>query len=175
MTTAVLRCAAQVGWKEAIGAAEAGWLRAVPCGLLQYLLAGQKQMSHHSEEVEPCHIAWAEVLQYLPIFDQLMFNPGAWVEAEGTLPFFRYSRESAGFVEALYSAGVVFNFDWPEWQAEAERLVSNPEALAAADLSTLRKLLTTHVRKDRFCEGHLASVLESGHIASVLRRIATLV
>jgi len=132
-------------------------------------------MSNNSKEVEPSHIAWAEVLQYLPIFDQPMFTPGIWVEAEGTLPFFRYSRESVGFVETLYSSGVVFDFDWPEWQAEAERLVSDQEALAAADLSTLRKLLTTHVRKDRFCEGHLASVLESGHIASILRRITTLV
>ena len=139
-------------------------------------LAGQKRMSDKSKEIEPTHIAWAEVLQYLPIFDRAPFSPGAWVEAEGSLPFFRYSTESAGFVEALYSAGVVFDFDWPNlrWQAEAERLVSDPEALAAADLSTLRKLLTTHVRKERFCEGHLASVLESGHIASVLRRIAKL-
>jgi hypothetical protein len=29
-----------------------------------------------------------------------------------------------------------------------------------------------HVRKDRFCEGHFGAVLESGHIAAILRRVA---
>jgi hypothetical protein len=28
-----------------------------------------------------------------------------------------------------------------------------------------------HVRADRFVEGHLASVLESGHITAILRRL----
>jgi hypothetical protein len=36
---------------------------------------------------------------------------------------------------------------------------------------TLRKLLTTHVRADRFVEGHLAGVLESGHMLAILRRL----
>jgi hypothetical protein len=40
-----------------------------------------------------------------------------------------------------------------------------------ADLLTLRKLLTLHVRGDRFVEGHLASVLESGHVTDILERM----
>ena len=40
-------------------------------------------------------------------------------------------------------------------------------ALASADLLTLRKLLTTHIRADRFTEGHL----ESGHITAILRQL----
>ena len=44
-------------------------------------------------------------------------------------------------------------------------------SLETADLTTLRKLLTTHVRADRFSEGHLAGVLQSGHIVAVLRRL----
>jgi len=35
-------------------------------------------------------------------------------------------------------------------------------------------LLTIHVRKERFCEGHLACVCESGHIVSVLKKLKQL-
>jgi len=36
--------------------------------------------------------------------------------------------------------------------------------LERADLETIRKLLTLHVRKERFCEGHLLGMFESGHL-----------
>jgi hypothetical protein len=35
-------------------------------------------------------------------------------------------------------------------------------------------LLTTHSRKDRFCEGHLAAMFENGHIVALLRRLREL-
>jgi len=38
-------------------------------------------------------------------------------------------------------------------------------------VDVIRKLLTTHVRKERFCEGHLLAMFESGHIVNVLRRL----
>lgn len=75
------------------------------------------------------------------------------------------------FVQALYDQQVVFSFDWTSWQEEARRYVSDPEALETADALTLRKLLTTHVRKDRFVEGHFVGMLECGHITAILRRL----
>ncbi|WP_390621590.1 DUF6508 domain-containing protein [Roseimaritima sediminicola] len=39
---------------------------------------------------------------------------------------------------------------------------------------TIQKLFTTHARKDRFCEGHLASMFENDHIPALLRRLRTL-
>jgi hypothetical protein len=65
-------------------------------------------------------------------------------------------------------------FDWGEWQPRAHALYRDPQALGRARLSTLRRLLTLHVRKDRFCEGHLAAMLAEGHIQAILRRIAEL-
>ena len=44
--------------------------------------------------------------------------------------------------------------------------------LSKANLQTLRKLLTAHVRADRFTEGHLAAMFESGHMTMILKRIA---
>ena len=40
-----------------------------------------------------------------------------------------------------------------------------------ADSEPILKLLTTHVRKERFCEGHLAAMFEDGHIVALLRRL----
>lgn len=40
-----------------------------------------------------------------------------------------------------------------------------------ADLLPLRKLLTLHVHKDDFVEGHSAYMLEDGHVTVLLRRL----
>ena len=111
------------------------------------------------------------VLRFLPIFEQPGYVFGEWHSPEGQFPYYAMHHEAIEFVQALYAQQVVFSFDWPSWQEEAERFVADPEALETADLLTLRKLLTTHVRKDRFVEGHLASVLECGHIVAILRRM----
>ena len=53
----------------------------------------------------------------------------------------------------------------------ADRYLKNPTLLRDVGLGTLRKLFTTHVRKERFCDGHLAEILRSGHLAQLLRRL----
>jgi O-acetyl-ADP-ribose deacetylase len=111
------------------------------------------------------------VLAYLPVFEQEGHQFGEWVVDEGHLPWYRYSEEVKGFFASLHREGVVLPFDWPGWKQEAERYLFNPDALQSADLLTLRKLLFTHIRADRFTEGHLASVLESGHMLAILRRL----
>jgi hypothetical protein len=45
------------------------------------------------------------------------------------------------------------------------------QALERADLLTVRRLITTHVRKDRFIGGHMVHMLESGHITAILRQL----
>jgi hypothetical protein len=114
------------------------------------------------------------VLTYLPVFEQEGYRFGEWVVEEGHFPWYRYSEEVNGFLTTLRREGMVFAFDWPEWKHEAERYLTNPTALQSADLLTLRKLLFTHIRADRFTEGHLAKVLENGHIASIMRRLKQL-
>jgi O-acetyl-ADP-ribose deacetylase len=61
-------------------------------------------------------------------------------------------------------------FNWPDW-VEAARLVQNPDLLSRVSLPALRRLLTAHVRADRFNEGHLAAMFENGHLVAVLRRL----
>jgi hypothetical protein len=78
-------------------------------------------------------------------------------------------------VQALYEHGWVDGeFEWTTWAEQAQRYERDAALVAHADIRTLRKLLTAHVRADRFCDGHLASVWRSGHLCAVLERLAAL-
>jgi hypothetical protein len=110
------------------------------------------------------------LLSYLPLFVSPGYKFGEWVSKEGHFPYFSYNPEVMKFIQTLYEQNILVQFDWMGWE-EGERYASEPEALEAADILTLRKLLTMHLRADRFTEGHLASVLESGHITAILCRL----
>jgi len=97
------------------------------------------------------------ILKYIPIFEAENFNPD----------------EIYSFMQDLYDNNIIYPFDWPAWEDESQKLYKNPDALASADLETLRKLLTVHVRKDRFCEGHLAGVIRDGHVLAILKRLTS--
>lgn len=112
------------------------------------------------------------ILTYLPIFEQPDFSPGEWQTQRGVFPYWAASPEATAFVEALYREQFIIPFDWGSWAAEAQRYSDDDgSALAEASLDTLRRLLTTYVRADRFSAGTLASLFQSGHIIAVLRRL----
>ena len=118
-------------------------------------------------------VDWGMLLRFLPVFERPGFTPGHWEVPPGSdLGFFSYSDEVQAFERAAYDARVVYEFDWPRWNLRrGTRLVRDRDALARARLPTLRKLLMTHLRAERFCEGHLADVLASGHLVALLRRV----
>jgi ADP-ribosyl-[dinitrogen reductase] hydrolase len=111
------------------------------------------------------------ILKYLPIFEKPDYQFGQWVEPEGQFPYFWFSPGVDEFIGELYKQGMIIPFDWMSWREEAERYQKDAKTLETADLLTLRKLLTVHVRADRFSEGHLASVFGSGHITAILHRL----
>ena len=110
-------------------------------------------------------------LRFLPIFEQPGYAFGEWRAPEGQMPYYSSSREVMEFVRVLNDQKIVFSFDWMRWSEAAQKYVSEPERLEEADLLALRKLLTAHVRADRFSEGHLGEMLENGHITALLRRL----
>jgi hypothetical protein len=88
--------------------------------------------------------------------------------------YYVFADELSQFHEAVNANGFVFPFDWSAWQDEAERYYENPELLRTADVQELRKLITLHVRKDRFCDGHLPHMVQCGHITAILQRLREL-
>lgn len=86
----------------------------------------------------------------------------------------RYSSGVTQLMNSLHDSGLLLIFDWSAWQDEANRYVLHPEQLRSADILTLRKLLTLHIRKERFCEGHFGAVIDSGHIKRILEQLKEL-
>lgn len=120
-------------------------------------------------------VNWNLALTALPLLESSEFRAGVWHSEDGRLPYFVLDPAAARVLNILQESGMVQPFDWPSWQPEADRLVRDPRALGEASLSTLGRLLTVHIRKDRFCEGHLSEMFESGHVRAILRRAAELV
>ncbi len=119
-------------------------------------------------------IEWSEVLEFLPVFEDPEFVAGT-IETEPlSITPWTYAPEVHDFIATLYRLGVIEPFGWSAWQPRAVALYSDADELAAAELEEMRKLLTLHVRKDRFVDGHLGGMISDGHIEAVLRRIAIL-
>lgn len=78
------------------------------------------------------------------------------------------------FVRALDQAGLLRDFDWPAWMREQGDRYTGAESLATADFETLARLLSALVRKDRFAEGQLAALVDSGWMAAALERLDAL-
>lgn len=114
------------------------------------------------------------ILRFQSVFEEANFQPGKLVTRPGNFPYWDYDNSVVKFIRALYSNGWIIDFNWPEWQQEAERFWNNPEMIEQADVDTIKKLLTTHVRKDRFCDGHMAQAIKNGHIVTILRRLKEL-
>ncbi|MBI3129675.1 MAG: hypothetical protein HYZ11_18870 [Candidatus Tectomicrobia bacterium] len=120
------------------------------------------------------------ILRFLPLFESADFQSGRWVLKKPggggalTFPYYEYGRDVGEFLGALNDNGWIIPFDWLAWQEEAAKYVDSPALLETADAGTLRRLLTTHARMERFCDGHLADMLGRGHIAAVLGRLARL-
>tara|TARA_R110002111_G_scaffold188971_6_gene254351 strand:- start:42 stop:473 length:432 start_codon:yes stop_codon:yes gene_type:complete len=120
------------------------------------------------------------LLEFLPIFEKPDFVFGEEVGLEKqddgtiTLPHYTMSLEARRFRRVLHDCGFIRSFDWGKWKHEAVRYMDEPSSLETADLDTLCKLLTLHVRQERFCDGHLASMYECGHLTAILRQMVTI-
>jgi len=62
-------------------------------------------------------------------------------------------------------------FDWREWRKQAWAYYKNPSALEEAQLADIVKTITFHVRKDRYCKGHLLALIQHGHMGEILSRL----
>jgi len=113
------------------------------------------------------------LLPFLDKFDAVGFSAGTWLTlVPGQLPYFTFDEVVMEFIQVLYDNDwVTQQFDWGKWQESSQQYIESPEKVESADTETIQKLLTTHVRANRFCEGYLASMFENGHILDILRRL----
>lgn len=112
-------------------------------------------------------------LQYLPYFKDKN-NSFYTIEKGNFYDPYKYSSEVYEFLDILYKHNFIIIFNHPKWQPEALKYIEDPELLKSADILTLRKLLTLHIRKERFCSGHLAAAVDTGHLVKILERLKVL-
>jgi O-acetyl-ADP-ribose deacetylase len=114
------------------------------------------------------------ILAFMPIFER---TPSSLYEVRPDLSMmdpYIYAPEFNQFIKGLYRENLVIDFDWVAWKDEAAKYLENPSQIESADLETLQKLITTHVRADRFNSGHLAQMVENGQILAILKRLAAI-
>jgi len=127
-----------------------------------------------------------EQVRALADFWPVFANPKFVYETQGevkeekgviTMPTSSLSSEAKAFNKMIYQEEWILDgFDWPEWAQtdEFKDLFSKPEALAKASADQLAMLLTALLRKERFCEGTMASACSDGLLARITQRASIL-
>ena len=110
------------------------------------------------------------ILKYLPYFKNRS-NKFYRIDKEQIMDPYIYSRKVRDFIKSIYKENFTVVFDYPRWQMQALKYYKDSKLLKSADIITLRKLLTLHIRKDRFVSGHLVEMIDSGHILKILKRL----
>ena len=137
-------------------------------------MASMKTCSlRETEALEPSHIA--NLLEFIPIFEAPGFCPGHEIPVdEDGWPLEDFVKAVSRFMDACYKNGFVVRFNWEDWESVAQGYVQNPALLKDADMSTVRRLLTWHVRQNRFAKDHVSGMIANGHILAVLKRVREL-
>lgn len=117
----------------------------------------------------------------VPILDAPDADFGHWdgsPAANGVqpMPYFEFGPTADAFRAAVARGNWIVVFDWMTWLRtdEGAALRDRPEALAAAGVDDLARLLTAIVRSDRFVEGSIAGAYESGLLGRIARRAEVL-
>ncbi len=113
------------------------------------------------------------LLDYIPYFES-EHNFGDYAEVEeGCIGCSILAEKASAFMHDCYDHHFVQDFDWPAWVDQNQTLARKGEGIETVDLETIGKLLTAHCRGDRFCDGHLLSVMENGQVLRILKRLET--
>lgn len=90
------------------------------------------------------------------------------------LVVFRYDDLLFGMLDLMRNTDFIYEFDWMGFGKQAEQLIAKPELLAKADMETLRKLFTAHSRNESLNDGHMAEMIDDGHLKLAVKRLIEL-
>jgi uncharacterized protein DUF6508 len=131
-------------------------------------------MPRAKSQVETSKISLANIdgiTSYLPglrnVGSEDVFLPGIFLESH-------YTAIVGGLMRALEENNFVSSFDWVSWQGQGASYFRNKKKIESAKLETCVKLLTLHVRKDRYCANHFGLMITEGHVQAILSRLLRL-
>lgn len=90
------------------------------------------------------------------------------------LVVFRYHDLLYKLLDLMRQTEVIYEYDWMAFGKQAEQLIAQPALLVQADLATLRKLFTAHSRNESLNDGHLAEMIDQGHLQAAVRQLVAL-
>ncbi len=115
------------------------------------------------------------LLKYLPIFNTPAYSAGERKieEVDGTTTIWPYSYNETveNFMNSCYKEGFIYSYDWPGYSKKAAEIEKRKPPYEGASLFELCKILTGHIRNERFCEGHISCVVEDGSMSELLGRL----
>lgn len=115
-----------------------------------------------------------ELLAFLPVFRSPDFRPVAQVHdgrgADGARQFTwpEYKSEIVRFIQ------VTSKDCWQDRHYSPEAMavmIADSQQVASATLDEVRSMLTYCVRGERFCDGYIGHMIESGRLAQILERL----
>lgn len=90
------------------------------------------------------------------------------------LEVYQYHDLLYKLLDLMRATDFIYEFDWMGFGKQADQLIDKAELLEKADLETLRKLFTAHSRNEALHDGHLAQMINNGHLQKAVARLVEL-
>lgn len=74
------------------------------------------------------------------------------------------------FLDDVYASGFMVPYDWPAHAAVRGQELKEPNVILTMDMDTFRRTVISHIRADRFVEGHLRELARNGCLTAVVQR-----
>ena len=103
-------------------------------------------------------------------------HPGKQVGYTYTSGWVFYGEVANRLSRTAYAYGWVRVFDWSSWHVSEEgtKLWNDPGAISEANEDELARVITTHMRGERFSDGHLQGAFEAGVLTAIVTRAGEL-
>ncbi len=88
-----------------------------------------------------------------------------------SMPYFKTSETIDKFLKIVHNLPLLVVFDWSGWEEGTNMINDIDFDYDKIDIPTKCKIITAIVRKDRFCDGTIASAFEDGLILKILKSI----
>lgn len=113
-----------------------------------------------------------KLLEYLPYFVEnnrfeKIDDSG---RVKGLMEYPEYTDEVESFIKTVYATKFLVKFAWMKWD-EGRQLAYDSDKISKSSLLTLRMLLTTLLRSERFSPGSFLEALEYGVVREILHRL----
>lgn len=132
---------------------------------------------------EPSIDDLAAFAAFADAFESADFLPGEWLspqpsgDADSAFPIWASGDVVSRWHQALYDRDIVdpdSDYLSEAFAQQMDEFVTDPTLLSAADLSTIRTVLTNISRGDRFCDGYMASMFENDVSQAATARLVSL-